>query len=298
MVNCRDLRGKLGSEIIGIRSFAPVDVSHPASLSKLKTERGKLLSMSTPNSARTSSLSATAFVNQIALVTGASGGIGGAITTALAALGATVCVVGRDVTKLEALTRRLPITSRIEACPTDLTNNEDIERLTDLITNGFGRLDILIHSAGIMAHGKLEEAPLTSLDQQYATNVRGPYYLTQRLLPLLRKPRGQIVFINSTVGLTARANTSQYSATKHAFRALADALRDEVNSDSVRVLSVFLGRTATPLLEALHHQEGRTYQPDLLLQPEDVASVVTNALALPWTAEVTNISIRPMQKSY
>ena len=87
--------------------------------------------------------------------------------------------MGRDVTKLEALTRRLPITSRIEACPTDLTNNEDIERLTDLITNGFGRLDILIHGAGIMAHGKLEEAPLTSLDQQYAANVRGLHYLTQ-----------------------------------------------------------------------------------------------------------------------
>lgn len=68
----------------------------------------------------------------------------------------------------------------------------------------------------------------------------------------------------------------------------------EVNTDSVGVLSVFPGRTATPRIEALHDKEGRRYPPGLLLQPEDVASVVTNALALPWTAEVTNISIRPM----
>ena len=121
---------------------------------------------------------------------------------------------------------------------------------------------------------------------------------TQRLLPLLKKPRGQVVFINSSAGLTARANTGQFSATQHAFKALADALRDEVNADGVRVLSVFPGRTATPRIESLHDKEGRPYQPGLLLQPEDVASVVTNALALPWTAEVTNISIRPMQKSY
>ena len=119
-----------------------------------------ILSMPTPTSAHTSPLSTTTFVNQIALVTGASGGIGGAIATALAALGATVCVVGRDATKLKALILRLRTTSRVEPCPTDLTKDEDIERLTDLVANAFGRLDILVHSAGTIAHGKLEEAIL------------------------------------------------------------------------------------------------------------------------------------------
>jgi NADP-dependent 3-hydroxy acid dehydrogenase YdfG len=122
--------------------------------------------------------------------------------------------------------------------------------------------------------------------------------LTQKLLPLLKKPRGQIVFINSSLGLNARANAGHYSATQHAFKALADSLRDEVNGDDVRVLSIFLGRTATPLMQALYAKEGRPYQPELLLQPADVASVVLNTLTLPWTAEVTSIIIRPMQKSY
>jgi NADP-dependent 3-hydroxy acid dehydrogenase YdfG len=115
---------------------------------------------------------------------------------------------------------------------------------------------------------------------------------------MLKKPRGQIVFINSSAGLNARLNIGHYSATKHAFKALADSLREEVNPDGVRVLSVFPGRTATPLMSSLYAKDELPYEPQTLLQPEDVASVVINALSLPWTAEVTNISIRPMQKSY
>jgi NADP-dependent 3-hydroxy acid dehydrogenase YdfG len=135
-----------------------------------------------------------------------------------------------------------------------------------------------------------------SLDRQYAANVRGPLLLTQILLPLLKKPCGQVVFINSSRGLMASANTGHFSATQHAFKAIADSLRDEVNAESIRVLSVFTGRTATPRIQVLHANEERPYQPELLLQPADVASVVLNALSLPWTAEVTNISIRPMYK--
>jgi NADP-dependent 3-hydroxy acid dehydrogenase YdfG len=122
--------------------------------------------------------------------------------------------------------------------------------------------------------------------------------LTQMLLPYLKKPRGQIVFINSSAGLATRPNTGYFSATQHAFKALADSLREEVNADSVRVLSVYPGRTATPRIQSLHVKEGHPYQPELLLQPEDIASVVLNAITLPWTAEVMDISLRPMRKSY
>ena len=120
----------------------------------------------------------------------------------------------------------------------------------------------------------------------------------QKLLPLLKKPRGQIVFINSSAGLTARPNVGYFSATQHALKALTDTLRDEVNVDGIRVLSIYPGRTATPRIQALHVIEGRPYQPEYLLQPDDIASVVLNAVTLPWTAEVTDISLRPMQKSY
>ena len=154
-----------------------------------------------------------------------------------------------------------------------------------------------MHSAAIIRMGTLADAPAEDFDLLYRTNLLGPYLLTQALLPLIRQRKGEIVFINSSVGLSARANIGQYAATKHALRAIADSLRDEVNSDGVRVLSVFPGGTSSPTQEKIHAIEKRPYRPDRLLQPEDIASVVLNALCLPRTAEVTEIKIRPMLKS-
>ncbi len=111
---------------------------------------------------------------------------------------------------------------------------------------------------------------------------------------MLRARRGQIVFINSWAGFNARAGAGQYAATKHALRAIADSLREEVNSEGLRVLSVFPGRTATPMQETMHAIEGKEYLPERLQQPEDVAAVVVNALLLPRTAEVTEIRMRPL----
>jgi NADP-dependent 3-hydroxy acid dehydrogenase YdfG len=104
------------------------------------------------------------------------------------------------------------------------------------------------------------------------------------------------VFINSSAGLNARAELAQYAATKHALKAIADSLREEINDDGVRVLSIFLGRTATPMQATVHEMEGREYHPERLMQPEDVATVVINALSLPRSAEVTNIVVRSLAK--
>jgi NADP-dependent 3-hydroxy acid dehydrogenase YdfG len=134
---------------------------------------------------------------------------------------------------------------------------------------------------------------------QYHSNVRGYYALVQALLPLLRRRQGQVVFINSSVATRPSASGGgQYAAMQYALRAIADSLRDEVNPDGIRVLSVYLGRTATPRMAALFEKEGRAYRPELLIQPQDVATMVTMALRLPRTAEVTEIRIRPMTKSY
>ena len=145
--------------------------------------------------------------------------------------------------------------------------------------------------------GPIEHASLAALDGQYQTNVRAPYVLTQTLLPMLKARRGQVVFINSSSGIVAKPMSAQYDSTKHALKAIADSLRGEVNPDGVRVLSVYLGRTASEMQERIHQAEGRPYRPELLLQPQDVASVIVNALSLPRTAEVTDIHIRPMLKT-
>ena len=235
--------------------------------------------------------------DQIAVVTGASSGIGKSIALGLAGQGATLCLVGRNLETLEAVAERARATTpKVLSYRADLTLDEDIWELTARLQRDFGYIDLLIHSAGIIFLGRLEGAPVTEFDWQYRSNVRAPYVLTQALLPMLRSHRGQIVFINSSVGLNTRANVGQFAATQHALKAIADSLRDEVNADGVRVLSVFPGRTATPRQATIHQIEGRAYHPELLLQPEDVAAVVINALGLPRTAEVTNLSIRPLKK--
>jgi len=237
--------------------------------------------------------------NQVALVSGASSGIGRAIALALGSEGAEVCLVGR---RREILAEVAELVSNrggsARVCSCDLLREEHLRALAHRVETEFGRLDLLILAAGTISYGAAAEASLADLDLQYAVNVRAPYVLTQLTLPLIRKACGQIVFINSSAGLAASANTGQYSATKHALRAVANSLRDEVNPDGVRVLSVYPGRTATPMMAAFYAKEGRLYRPELLLQPEDIAAMVTHALKLPTTAEVTEISIRPLRKTY
>ncbi len=233
------------------------------------------------------------------MVTGASGGIGRAIALALSRHGVHLCLVGRDTIKLGETVAAAGQFSQVTAFEIDLTVEQNLQPLLQHLERDVGKLDILIHSAGAIRLNPLERARIGDLDLQYATNVRAPYIMTQHLLPLLTQARGQIVFINSSAGLTSnRPEVGQYAATKHALRAVADSLREEVNPKGIRVLSMYLGRTATPMQEALYQHQGSTYQPERLLQPEDVASTVVFALMLPLTAEVTDICMRPLQKSY
>jgi NAD(P)-dependent dehydrogenase (short-subunit alcohol dehydrogenase family) len=171
-----------------------------------------------------------------------------------------------------------------------------VQTLAEQLHRDWDTIDILVHSAGVYAMGRLEAVPVTELDLQYRTNVRAPYLLTQALLPLLRQRQGQVVFINSLVVLTTGAQVGSYAATKHALTALADSFRAEVNAEGLRVLSVYIGSTASPMQAKIHAMQGRVYHPEYLLQPSDVAAVVLNALCLPRTAEVTDIHLRPMRK--
>ena len=237
-----------------------------------------------------------------AMVTGATSGIGHAIATALAGDGAPVWAVGRHAEALDALTAACPSVRGEQA---DLLLDDDVDRLVSTLAMEATGLDVLVHAAGVAFLGCVDSAPVDTLDHMYRLNLRAPYLLTQRLLPLLRRARGQVVFVNSSAGLHASAGASQYAATKHALKALADSLRCEVNHDGIRVLSVYPGRTASPMQERLHSEQSlhnqqrgpvRPYVAADLLQPDDVAAVVVQALSLPGTAEVTDLHVRPFVK--
>ena len=235
---------------------------------------------------------------QTAIVTGATGGVGQAIADRLIAGGATVLLVARSRSGLEALVGKYGWDPAAVDChAVDLGVESDVLRFATELLGRSTDVHLLVHAAGAIALGNIEDSRLVDFDAQYQVNVRAPYQLTQALLPQLVRCTGEVVFINSSAGIQARQGVAQYAATKHALRAVADSLRHEVNGRGVRVLSVFLGRTASRMQQAVHKHEHRSYQPERLLQPEDVASIVLSALELPRSAEVTDIHIRPMLNS-
>lgn len=231
------------------------------------------------------------------VVTGASSGLGRAITVALADAGATVWGAARRGNELEATARRVTGPGRVVAQTVDLTRQEQLARFVATLLEAGGGIDVLVHAAGLWTRGDVATAPVAEFDRVHAINVRAPYALTQALLPALRARKGQIVFINSSTGLRGKAGIAAYSASKHALKALADGLRDEVNRHGVRVISLYPGRTASPGQERIHAAEGRPYVPERLIQPEDVATSVLHVLTLPRSAEITDLAIRPLQKT-
>ena len=243
------------------------------------------------SSAGRTALTPDLLAGKVAVVTGASSGVGQAVASTLAERGSTLCLAGRHRYALEQVAAAAPRASSVHLFDADFGDEHAVRNLAHQIELRVGRADILIHCAGAYGRGPLRDAPVEQLDLLYRVNVRAPYLLTQLMLPLLIASRGQIVFVNSTQGLEAAATVGQYAAMKHALKAIADSLRQELNPEGVRVLTVFPGRTPLPTMEdKAEHQE---FDPELLLQPSDIAAVIVNALTVPRTAEVTNISIRP-----
>jgi short-subunit dehydrogenase len=227
------------------------------------------------------------FQNTRALVTGASSGIGWAIAQALAAEGAHI----------HAVARSWPQTVESwQLHKADLAVEADVKRLAAEVSGSAAPLDLLIHCAGVLESGTVADFPIAQLDALYQVNVRAPFLLTQLCLPALMQSAGQIVFINSSAAVAPYMALAGYSSAKAALKSIADCLRMEVNASGVRVMSVYPGKTASIMQKRAHELAGKPYNAASLMQPEDVAQMVLSALALPKTAEMTDLHIRPMKK--
>src|SRR5262245_12479253 len=167
----------------------------------------------------------------VALVTGASSGIGLAVARGLAEQGMALLLTGRDRGRLESAALEIEsLGGSAHVRPADLGSDDELRSLADWVGSEAGRLDVLVHSAGSIHLGNIETVAWEDLDADYRTNLRAPFLLTKATLPLLRASRGQVVFVNSSAGLAAGADNGLYAATKHALRSLAGSIRDQVNS--------------------------------------------------------------------
>jgi NADP-dependent 3-hydroxy acid dehydrogenase YdfG len=221
----------------------------------------------------------------VALVTGASRGIGRAIAHELAP-SHHVLLGGRDPGILAALASELPSAGIFAA---DLQDGSAVEQACA----GINRLDVLVHSAGVLRMGAVAELPDDAWRESFEVNLFAVVALTRRLLPALRAARGQVVAINSGSGYTSAAGSALYSGTKFALRAFTDALREEERGHGVRVSSIHPGRVATDMQEELHRFEGKEYSPEAWIRPAQVARAVRLAVDASREATIETLSIRP-----
>lgn len=217
-----------------------------------------------------------------ALITGAGGGIGSAIATALAPTHALL-LAGRPSAQLDAVADRLGATT----FPLDLTDADEIEASCEVVDE----LDVLVHNAGVFIPGHVAESNVDEWRATFSVNVFGAVALTLTLLPALRRARGRVVFINSGSGRKVSPGMASYSASKFALRAFADSLRED--EPELRVTTVYPGRTDTEMQRELVAFEGRQYDPANFLRPDTVAAVVANAVATPPDGHLHEVVIRP-----
>ncbi|MBO1325507.1 SDR family NAD(P)-dependent oxidoreductase [Acetobacter sp. TBRC 12305] len=226
--------------------------------------------------------------DSVALVTGASGGIGAAVARHLAEAGCHVILTGRQPASLLALAASLGI-ARTTVVPADLTDEGDRQSLARHCAD---RMDVLVHCAGLFLPGPADAGQNATLLE--AINVTAPMALSSLCLAAVLKARGQIVFVNSTAALNPAGHAhGAYTASKRALKIAADGLRPTLRGRHVRVLNVFPGRTDTAMQQTVLDSEARTGSRIALLQPDDIARTILYCLGTPRRFELTDIVIRP-----
>jgi len=221
------------------------------------------------------------------LVTGAGSGIGAELAERLLERGDALVLLARSTERAHDLRADLPDATVLVA---DLADASAVEAVADQLPSS---LDSVVHAAGVVDLGPVASQAVEDWHSQVAVNLVAPAVLTRVCLPALRAARGTVVFVNSGQGLAASPGWSAYAASKHGLRALADSLRAEELAQGVRVSSVFPGRTATPMQQRVHAQQGQDYDASAWIDPATVAEAILRVLDLPGDATVTDVTIRP-----
>ena len=220
-----------------------------------------------------------------ALITGASRGIGRAVADELSPTH-HLLLGGRDRDTLSRAAADFP---SAEPFIVDITDGPAVSAAV----NGLDSLNVLVHSAGILTMGTVEDLSTEAWRQSFEINVFAVANLTRLLLPALRAGSGHVVAINSGSGYSSGYGSSVYSGTKFALRAFTDALRAEERPHGVRVTSVHPGRVATGMQQELHDWEGKDYDPSSWIKPTQVARAVRLAVEAETESVIDSISIRP-----
>jgi NADP-dependent 3-hydroxy acid dehydrogenase YdfG len=244
----------------------------------------------------------------VALVTGASSGIGEATAVALANLGAAVALAARRTERLEALATKLRAGgATVLVITADITEQAQASAAVEQTVSELGRLDTLINNAGVMLLGPVVGAPVEEWERMVRLNLLGLLYCTNAALPHLfsaaeDSPRGvaDLVNISSVAGRETRSGSGVYNATKHGVGAFSDALRKEITKRHVRISLVEPGAVATelashnrPEVRAALEERFSTFE---LLQADDIAEIIAFIVSRPRHVAVNEVLVRPTEQ--
>lgn len=246
----------------------------------------------------------------VALVTGASSGIGAATARALAAEGAAVALLARRIDRLTELTAEIEAAGGTAlAAPADVTDSEQVKAAVTATVDRLGRLDTLVNNAGLLRIGPADQAPLADWDDLVSVNVNGVLYATRIALPHLiaaaaDSPRGvaDVVTISSTGGRVARPDTAVYSLTKFGVGAFSEGIRQELIGKRVRVGLVEPGTVQTEITEHLSPQARAAQEKNtagmVKLQPEDIADAVVYMVTRDRRVAVNEMLVRSAEQTW
>ncbi|GJF43214.1 SDR family oxidoreductase [Staphylococcus argenteus] len=230
----------------------------------------------------------TVLTDKVAVVTGAGSGIGEAIATLLHEEGAKVVLAGRNKEKLQNVANQLS-QDNVKVVPTDVTNKEEVDELIKIAEETFGRLDIVINSAGQMLSSKITDYQVDEWDSMIDVNIKGTLYTAQAALPnMLEQSSGHLINIASISGFEVTKISTIYSATKAAVHTITQGLEKELAKTGVKVTSISPGMVDTAITAAYNPSDRKK------LDPQDIAEAVLYALTQPSHVNVNEITVRPV----
>jgi NAD(P)-dependent dehydrogenase (short-subunit alcohol dehydrogenase family) len=230
----------------------------------------------------------------VAVVTGASSGLGTHFSRALIDRDATVYGLARTADKLEALRDELGDRFRPLSC--DVRDEAQVADAFETVRDEGGRLDVLINNAGLGQFGPVDDLPIDEWDVQMDTNLRGVFLCTREAVPPMRQQNeesgfgGHIVNVASIAGLLGNPNLTAYNASKFGLRGFSESLMKEVRDDGIRVTCLYPGSVETNFFDVAGAE-----MTDNPLQPEDVAATVMHVLTAPTNHLISEVVMRPLR---
>ena len=228
--------------------------------------------------------------SKVAIVTGASRGIGRAISISLAQEAATVVLAARSTEKLQEVAEKVTKAGgKPEIVVTELTDEESIKKLVKTTQEKFRRLDILINNAGVTHSAKLEQTATEDWQRCINVNARAPFILCREALPLLKKSHpAHIINIASVVGVKGYPLQSAYTSSKHALRGMTISLAEELKGSNIRVHLLCPGGVDTEMVGSVRPD----IKKDELIQPEEIAELVLYLVTHKGNAVIDELHIR------